>query len=82
MNKIKFYRVQKGLQLKDIAVATRLTIGHLSHLENGSRIPSKTAMEAIAEALGQTVPEVFYPSEAGSEDCTAVEKGGSYATNL
>ena len=77
MNKIRFYRVQRGLQLKDMAIATGLSIGHLSHLENGGREPSKAAMEDIAKFLGQTVPDVFYPSDTESPDtCTAVPKGG------
>ena len=35
-------------------------MGHLSHIENGNKQPSKSAMESIALAVGSTVPEVFY----------------------
>lgn len=34
-NKIKFYRLTQGLQLKVLAADTGLSPGHLSHLENG-----------------------------------------------
>lgn len=59
-NKIKFFRLTQGLQLKALAVDTGLSLGHLSHLENGGKQPSKPAMEAIAKALNRSVPEVFY----------------------
>lgn len=61
MNKIRHFRQEQGLQLRDLVEATGLSMGHLSHLENGNKEPSKAAMEAIAKALNKTVPEVFYP---------------------
>lgn len=60
MNKVKYYRLISGLLLKDLAEKTGLSVGHLSHIENGNKQPSKSAMEAIASAVGSTVPEVFY----------------------
>lgn len=79
MNKIRQYRQEQGLQLRDLVEATGLSMGHLSHLENGNKEPSKAAMEAIAKALRKTVPEVFYPVD----DVAPIEKeGGIRATNL
>lgn len=63
MNKIRHYRQERGQQLRELAEATGLSMGHLSHLENGNKEPSKVAMETIAKALNKTVPEVFYPVE-------------------
>lgn len=60
MNKVRYYRLQSGLLLKDLEEKTGLSMGHLSHIENGNKQPSKSAMEAIAKAVGRTVPEVFY----------------------
>lgn len=60
MNKVRYYRVCSNLLLKDLSEKTGLSVGHLSHIENGSKQPSKSAMEAIALGLGRTVPEVFY----------------------
>lgn len=60
MNKVRYYRLQNNLLLKDLAEKTGLSVGHLSHIENGNKQPSKSAMEAIAGSLGRTVPEVFY----------------------
>lgn len=65
MNKVKFYRLQQGYLLKDLAGMTGLSMGHLSRIENGSKQPSKSTMESIARSLGRTVPEVFY---AGTDD--------------
>ena len=65
MNKVKYYRLISGLLLKDLSEKTglsvgHLSVGHLSHIENGNKQPSKSAMESIAFAVGSTVPEVFY----------------------
>lgn len=60
MNKVRYYRLKQDLLLKDLSEKTGLSVGHLSHIENGSKQPSKSAMEAIAQAVGHTVPEVFY----------------------
>lgn len=78
MNKIKFYREQQQLQLKDLAIATGLSIGHISHLENSGRLPSVASMDAIAKALNKSVPEVFYPdADDCSEPVPPVREGGT-----
>lgn len=48
MNKVKYYRLISGLLLKDLSEKTGLSVGHLSHIENGNKQPSKSAMESIA----------------------------------
>ena len=58
MNKVKYYRLISGLLLKDLSEKTGLSVGHLSHIENGNKQPSKSAMESIALAVGSTVPEI------------------------
>ncbi|AYO30219.1 XRE family transcriptional regulator [Biomaibacter acetigenes] len=64
MNKIKILRAKNKISLKQLAEKTGLSIGYLSHLENGSRNnPSKETMERIAKALGETVHETFFPEE-------------------
>lgn len=75
MNKIKFYRITQGLPLKALAIDTGLSLGHLSHLENHEKQPSKSAMESIAAALNKTVPEVFY-SEYTDDDRAKLDKCG------
>ena len=57
MNKVKYYRLISGLLLKDLSEKTGLSVGHLSHIENGNKQPSKSAMESIA--LRRQVPLWF-----------------------
>lgn len=64
MNKIKIFRKQKGLTIKKLSITTNISAGYLSDLENNkSNNPTKDTMEKIALALGQTVPEIFYPNK-------------------
>lgn len=58
MNKVKYYRLISGLLLKDLSEKTELSVGHLSHIENGNKQPSKSAMESIALAV--TVKRIAY----------------------
>lgn len=45
MNKVKYYRLISGLLLKDLSEKTGLSVGHLSHIENGNKQPSKAGAE-------------------------------------
>ena len=54
-------RISKNLTLDDLAEMTGISAGYLCHLEKGSRKnPSVQVMEAIAEALGESVVEIFF----------------------
>lgn len=77
MNKIRFFRLMQGMQLKQLAVDTGLSMGHLSHLENSHKDPSKAAMDAIAKALSRTVPEVFYSDFTADEAAYLATKEGA-----
>lgn len=60
-NKIKRIRKEKGMKLREVAYKSGISIGYLSHLENGSREnPSTEVMENIALALNKSIPEVFF----------------------
>ncbi len=60
-NKIKKYRIQKGLTLKEVADKCGISAGYLCHLEKGSRKnPSIEVMQKIAKALDKTITEVFF----------------------
>jgi len=60
-NKIREYRLEKGLSMKELAQRSNISIGYLSHLENGSREnPSTEVMKRIAKALDETIIEVFF----------------------
>ncbi len=60
-NKIRQYRIERGMTLKETAYKSGVSVGYLSHLENGSRAnPSRGVMENIAFALRKSIPEVFF----------------------
>lgn len=65
MNKITVYRKQLDMSMHELARRTNLTASYISNLESGNRKnPSKEKMERIANALGKTVTEVFFPDES------------------
>lgn len=60
-NKIKKIRISKNMTLKELAEEVGISVGYLSHLENGSRNnPSKEVMERISIALKSSIPEIFF----------------------
>ena len=60
-NKIKKYRKERGLTLKEVADRSGISVGYLCHLEKGSRDnPSTEVMENIAIVLNKTIPELFF----------------------
>lgn len=60
-NKIKKYRKSKNMTLKDLSDRTGISVGYLSHLENGSRSnPSQEVMEKISIALNYSIPDIFF----------------------
>ena len=51
-NKIKKYRENKNMTLKELAEEAGVSAGYLCHLEKGSRTnPSKEVMERIVEMM-------------------------------
>ena len=60
-NKIKQYRIEKNMTLKELAEKSGISAGYLCHLERGSRgNPSTEVMENIAMVLKKTIPEIFF----------------------
>lgn len=60
-NKIKKIRISRNMTLKELAEEVGISVGYLSHLENGSRNnPSKEVMERISIALKSSIPEIFF----------------------
>lgn len=60
-NKIREYRQEKQMSMKELAEKSQISVGYLSHLENGSRVnPSTEVMERIAEALNTSIVQIFF----------------------
>lgn len=61
MNRMKMYRKQKKMTLRELSDITNLSIGYLCHLENGSRNnPSMYVLNRIADALNKSVEDIFF----------------------
>lgn len=59
-NNLKKYRLQCGFTLYELSLYTGLSIGYLSHLENGTREnPSLNVMTKISKAFNRNVYEIF-----------------------
>lgn len=60
MNRIRQIREEQGMTQIELAKKSGLSVGYLSHLENGSRNnPSYKTMSSIAKALNKEIGEVF-----------------------
>ena len=60
-NKIRKYRIEKGLKMEELAKKVGISTGYLCHLEKGTRQnPSTKIMEKIAKTLEKTVAEIFF----------------------
>ena len=60
-NKIRKYRIKKGLTLKELADKCGVSAGYICHLEKGNRDnPSVEVMENIAIILEESIPEIFF----------------------
>ena len=56
---VKAVRIKLGLTVTDLAVATGLSPGMLSKIENGATSPSLTTLQALSRALGVPVTSFF-----------------------
>jgi transcriptional regulator with XRE-family HTH domain len=60
-SKLKKFRLEKGMTLENLADITKISIGYLCHLENGTRKnPSIETMNRISEALGKNIADIFF----------------------
>jgi transcriptional regulator with XRE-family HTH domain len=56
---VRASRKKLGLTVADVAVATNISMGMLSKIENGNTSPSLTTLQALARALGVSVSSLF-----------------------
>lgn len=87
MNKVKYYRLISGLLLKDLSEKTGLSVGHLSHIENGNKQPSiLSGMQTVDLASGgtQATNSILAGLNTGGVQLTttATTLGTETATNL
>lgn len=61
MNRLKFYREKRKLSQEDLAEKSGVSRVTISNLENDKILVSKTdTLTKIADALGETVPTIFF----------------------
>jgi transcriptional regulator with XRE-family HTH domain len=71
--RIRAFRHRRGLTLEALAAAAGIHKGHLSRIERGEKAPSVGTLEAIAQALGAQMAELFGES-AGAADLVVVRR--------
>lgn len=66
-------RVEKGLTISDVAVATQLDVGNLSRIERGIQVTSLETAERLARYFGQQITEmqILYPQRYMQSDSAA-----------
>ncbi|WP_244541512.1 helix-turn-helix domain-containing protein [Rhizobium tibeticum] len=58
-HEVRAYRKQLGLTVSDLSVATGMSVGMLSKIENGNISPSLTTLQALSKALGVPLTSFF-----------------------
>lgn len=60
-NNLRKIRKSKNLTIQELAELSGVSMGYISHLENGSRQnPSREVMEKIAEILEESIAKIFF----------------------
>lgn len=57
---LRAYRADKGISLRQLASAARVSSGYLSELERGRKEVSSELLQSICSALGTSVAEVVF----------------------
>jgi transcriptional regulator with XRE-family HTH domain len=73
--KLKFFRVQSGMTLEQLAADSGLTRSYLSKVERGLSAPSIGAAMTIAAALGVSVEQLFGQPDGDQVSIVRARKG-------
>ncbi|MDR0627626.1 MAG: helix-turn-helix domain-containing protein, partial [Bifidobacteriaceae bacterium] len=71
--RIRFFRLQNGIKLEQLAAAAGRAASGLSAIENGHRSPTLAQLGAIAAALGVTPKNLFDPNPPSERDALEIE---------
>jgi transcriptional regulator with XRE-family HTH domain len=61
--KIKLLRLERGLNLRDLAESTGFTKGYLSKVENSKKAPPVSTLLLLAKTLGVNISAIFSEDE-------------------
>ncbi|EGT5508119.1 helix-turn-helix transcriptional regulator [Clostridioides difficile] len=73
MNKLKDFRIQKGLSRNQLGAELGLTSRYIAFLENGERVPSLNTAVKIAAYFNTSIEYIFLKSNCTKS--TLREKG-------
>ncbi|MDR1633986.1 MAG: helix-turn-helix domain-containing protein [Bifidobacteriaceae bacterium] len=71
--RIRFFRLQKGLKLEELAAVAGRAASGISAIENGLRSPTLAQIGAIASALGVSPRVLFDPNPPTERDALEIE---------
>lgn len=60
VNRVKDYRLKKGLSQKELAFLVKISKSHLGRIEKGEGSPSLKTAVRIAKALDCTLDDLFF----------------------
>lgn len=63
-SRMRELRRARGMTLTQVAAETGLSTGYLSQLENGTTVPSLSALSTVAAALGADITAYFPPEDS------------------
>lgn len=58
-NRIAYYRIERGLSLRELSHISGIDSGTINRLENGLSMPRAKTVKALCDALGVPVSELF-----------------------
>lgn len=59
-NHVKEYREKRGYTVRELSKLTGISVGHLSDIENGVKIPSVILAYRLEKALKCSIWELFH----------------------
>lgn len=78
--RMRQFRKEQGLTLRELAAQSGLSIGFLSQVERGISLIGLTALGSVASALDRSVAEFFNGAEPAAAQEAAPERSPSYFT--
>jgi transcriptional regulator with XRE-family HTH domain len=63
MNYLKFYRLQRGLTIKELSELVGIPASTYSYIERGEQTASEEVVQKIATVLKISLDHLFYPAK-------------------
>jgi transcriptional regulator with XRE-family HTH domain len=82
IEKIKRIRQNNNITLKDLAEKTDLTVGYLSRIENGNKVPPIPTLDRIAQGLNTDISFLFLDESKSKNPSIVVVRQDDYKDNI